>query len=150
MERRAKVVVGVTAVLVGALLAGALFEPVREWRHVNANERVASELPIFPGAVEASREHHGKHQNEAMWVTDWTTSIAYQLPESTTAHEVLAFFEEHAPAEWQRDRPVGVGSERHLLALCRGGEGPFGDGGDRVMVNADHVATHSTYTLSVD
>lgn len=143
-------VVALTAVLVAAGLAAVLLVTPREERSVYANERVAAELPTHPEAIETSREHHEEHQNEAFLPTGWTTSITYQVPTSTTAEDVIAFFEVSAPSDWQRGRPAGAGADRALLAMCRGGEGPFGDGAERVVVVADNVETQSMFSLHVD
>ncbi len=89
VDRPTKVIAATTAVLAGLALLVALVVPLREERHVNANERVAAEFPAYPDAVESSREHHEKHQNEAFLTTDWTTSITYRVPPSTTAEDVI-------------------------------------------------------------
>lgn len=150
LERRTTLIVAAMLGLAGITLGVALCVPFRESRYVAANEEIAAELPVYPGAVEVGREHFDYSRNESFWTAGWETQVHYRLPEDVTAEDVTAYFEERATPDWDRGVPEYIGRHRQLLVMCRGGTTAFGEGADRVVVLADDVASLSTYSVSID
>ena len=71
--------------------------------YIAANEAIIDELPVFPGAVEQSRESNSyTFQDGGLFDSPegYGTRVTYRIPPDTTQNEVLDFYISLAGTDW--------------------------------------------------
>jgi hypothetical protein len=131
-----------------------------EWEKLDyeeANIALWHTLPVYPGAVIYGQGNSEYRDGEEGPVIGWTTDVTYDVPQGTTAEEVIAFYVEALGSEWahcetniEPSLPSSGEGEGTPAALVE----TFVQAGASVMVGtlglADPTSETHRYQLSVD
>ncbi len=81
---------------------------------VRRNEEIIASLPVFPGAKRTTTSVHpfeDPDRGEEEWVdrpAGYVTRLMFEVPDGTSARDILRFFDAEMPDEWAR-RPGTLG-----------------------------------------
>lgn len=82
------------------------------------NEALLGEFPVFPGAVEVSRETSSYYRREKFSFErpdGYTTRVEYGVPAGTMPAEVESFYAAAADSSWEQHLRAGI-----RIHFCRG------------------------------